>query len=324
MPPSAPPRTTRSSRSPPPTCRRPSTSTRGSWWRWRDELGSRKIDQLETRGDHEEAEALRAKAAAREKATKKAARRAWRLLGLVLHATVRMRLLAQRRAVELAAQLADDAPRGSHGRRPATIDAALRAVRDGLGAEVTRVAPSLEEAEPPSGAGDARAWSPCCSNGRSSRTRRARTSRAGSTTRRRSACSSTPGGRRRRPSSSSSPRAARSLSAAADARLAGGDAIGAALQYVNLHEKFALDQLSWRQAEAERYARAEAERRPRYLKALGHAAGAAAMPVEPAPPADDEAAQSVLGLLGTVAVAPPGLGGFGGSGTGFKLDFAKS
>ena len=83
-------------------------------------------------------------------------------------------------------------------------------------------------------------------------------------------------------------------------------------------EKFALDQLSWRQAEAERYARAEAERRPRYLKALGHAAGAAAMPVEPAPPADDEAAQSVLGLLGTVAVAPPGLGGFGGSGTGFK------
>ena len=47
------------------------------------------------------------------------------------------------------------------------------------------------------------------------------------------------------------------------------------------------------------------------------------MPVEPAPPADDEAAQSVLGLLGTVAVAPPGLGGFGGSGTGFKLDFAK-
>ena len=112
------------------------------------------------------------------------------------------------------------------------------------------------------------------------------------------------------------------LSAAADARLAGGDA-SCALQYVNLHEEFALDQLSWRQAEAERYARAEAERRPRYLKALGHAAGAAAMPVEPAPPADDEAAQSVLGLLGTVAVAPPGLGGFGGSGTGFKLDFAK-
>ena len=32
---------------------------------------------------------------------------------------------------------------------------------------------------------------------------------------------------------------------------------------------------------------------------------------------------SVLGLLDTVAVAPPGLGGFGGSGTGFKLDFAK-
>jgi len=287
------------------------------------ELGSRKIDQLETRGDHEEAEALRAKAAAREKATKKAARRAWRLLGLVLHATVRMRLLAQRRAVELAAQLADDAPRGIHGRRPATIDAALRAVRDGLGAEVMRVAPSLEEAEPPSGAGDAARVVPLLLQ----RAQLAHEAGAyqSSWVHYEAAQRVLVHAGRPAPTTELELIASRgsALSAAADARLAGGDAIGAALQYVNLHEKFALDQLSWRQAEAERYARAEAERRPRYLKALGHAAGAAAMPVEPAPPADDEAAQSVLGLLGTVAVAPPGLGGFGGSGTGFKLDFAK-
>ena len=130
------------------------------------ELGSRKIDQLETRGDHEEARALERRRR-RGRGDEEGGAPRVAALGLVLHATVRMRLLAQRRAVQARRPTRR---RCTQDPRPAPRDDRRRAPRGArhLGAEVMRVAPSL-------GGGAAvgrrrhRAWCPCCCNGRSSR-----------------------------------------------------------------------------------------------------------------------------------------------------------